>query len=326
MDEPWRLSVLAAGTENAQHVAGGAEDTVGAAAAAAAAALVAVAEEGGRQEYRLTVGATEMVVTPGLAEDGCVDLHAARDAVLSIAHDAGAARAAAEEIVVRVRFAADGISGMWDPLLALGVEAALDAVLSEFDRHAYCADGHVWINPEDNGGDRGRILHNRALLVRCPGRRVLVVGTDPVAHEVRDLLADGCAGWELFRLPEKQELLEEAEPLLGHRAYNMITREGFRTVDEVAATPDAALLNIRNIGPKSLDAIHDMATAHEAGLLDPAPAEKGGVVEALGALHALTTDQLVTVWADALRELQRRGVLTTFANPDVRRSEDSSQH
>lgn len=88
-------------------------------------------------------------------------------------------------------------------------------------------------------------------------------------------------------------------------------------MDEVAATPDAALLNIRNIGPKSLAAIHDMVTAHEGCLLNPAPAEKSGVVEGIGALHAMTTDQLVTVWAGALRELQRRGVLTTLPAPDA---------
>jgi hypothetical protein len=316
MDETWQLSVLAAGTENAQYVAGGAETTVAAAAAAAADALVAVAEQRGRQEYRLTVGTTQLVITPGLTENGHIDVHAARDAVLSVARDAGA-RPDCEEIAVRVRFAADGVSGMWHPVLANGVAAALHAVLSEFDRHAYCADGHVWINPEDNGGDRGRIEHNRALLVRCPGRRVLVVGHDPVAHEVRALLADGCAGWDLYRLPEKQVLLEEAELMLGHRAYNMLTREGFRTVEEVAATPDAALLNIRNIGPKSLAAIQDMATAHEGGLLGPAPAEKGGVVEGIGALHAMTTDQLVTVWAGALRELQRRGALTALPAADA---------
>lgn len=211
MDETWQLSVLAAGTENAHYVAGGAETSV-AAAAAAAAALVAVAEQRGRQEYRLAVGTTQLVVTPGLTEDGHVDVHAARDAVLSVARDAGAGRADAEEIAVRVRFAADGVSGMWDPLLANGVAAALHAVLSEFDRHAYCADGHVWINPEDNGADRGRIEHNRALLVRCPGRRVLVVGHDPVAHEVRALLADGCAGGTCTGCPRSRYCWRRRNP------------------------------------------------------------------------------------------------------------------
>jgi hypothetical protein len=237
--------------------------------------------------------------------------------VLAAARGTGAGRGDAPDPAARVRFSADGVGASWDPLLADGVPAALRAVLSEFDRRAYCADGHVWITPRDNGGDRGCNEYNRALLVRCEGRRVLVVGHDPVAHEVRALLAKGFAGWDLQRLPEPQVLLETAEPILGHRAYNMLTREGFRTVDEVAATPDAALLNIRNIGQKSLAAIHDMVTAHTGGLLDPAPAEMGGVVDGIGALHAMTTAQLVTVWAGALRELQRRGVLTTLPAPDA---------
>lgn len=317
MDETWRLSVLAAGAENAQHVAGGAEDTAAAAAVAAADALIAVAEERGRQEYRLTVGTTQLVLTPGLTADGRIDLDAARESVLSIARRDGrfAARAGVEPIAVQVRYAANGVGAMWEPLIAHGVAAALRAVLDEFDRHAYCADGHVWINPEDNGYDRDPIRYDRALLVRRPLRHVLVVGHDPVAHELRTLLAQGCAGWDLHRLPERQILLEVAEPILGHRTYNQLVREGYRTVDEVAATPDAALLGMRNIGPKSLAAIHDMAVAHKGDPLDPPPPEEGEVVAGISALHAMTTDQLVTIWAGALRELQRRGILTTLPAP-----------
>jgi hypothetical protein len=96
-----------------------------------------------------------------------------------------------------------------------------------------------------------------------------------------------------------------AEPILGHRAYSMLTREGFRTVDEVIATPDDALLNIRNVGTKSLAAIHDLATTYTAGLLTPAPAtaNEPDRVE-ISDVRGMTTDQLVTLWAAALRELQ----------------------
>lgn len=190
-------------------------------------------------------------------------------------------------------------------------------MLREFDRNAYCADAHVWILPEDNGAERGWHVPNGALAVRCPGRRVLVVGRDPLAHELRALLRDSCAGWELLPLPERQILLEVVEPMLGHRAYNMLTRQGFRTVDEVAATPDPALLNIRNLGTKSLAAIHDVKTAYSAGLLGSATDDEDGHDGAVSEVHTMTTEQLVSLWASTVRELQRRGMLTTLASPNV---------
>ena len=39
---------------------------------------------------------------------------------------------------------------------------------------------------------------------------MLVVGPDPVAHDLRALLADGCAEWDPYRLPERQTLVEVA--------------------------------------------------------------------------------------------------------------------
>jgi hypothetical protein len=103
-----------------------------------------------------------------------------------------------------------------------------------------------------------------ALLVRRPGRHVHVVGGDPLADRIRELLgaSEGPGGWRLHPLPATASLLEAAEPLLGHRAYMMLTREGFRTVEELAATPDIALLGLRNIGPKTLGAINTAVTAH----------------------------------------------------------------
>jgi DNA-directed RNA polymerase alpha subunit len=44
------------------------------------------------------------------------------------------------------------------------------------------------------------------------------------------------------------------------RIYNMLAREGFSTVEQVAAVPDTALLDIRSMGGPSLTAVRD-ATA-----------------------------------------------------------------
>jgi hypothetical protein len=218
---------------------------------------------------------------------------------------------------VRVRFATDGMGGLFGRLVTDGLAAALRAVLHEFDRSAYCADAHVWVLPEDNGHESDRRRPDRALLVRCPGRRVLVVGHDTLAHELRELLLAGGAGWDLFLLPERQILLEVVEPMLGHRAYNMLTREGFRTVDEVVAAPESALLNIRNLGPKSLAAIQDVSTAYAAGLLHLESESEESYDDAVSDVHGMTTDQLVTLWASTVRELQRRGMLTTCTSPSV---------
>ena len=97
----------------------------------------------------------------------------------------------------------------------------------------------------------------------------------------------------------------------------MLTGEGFRTVDEVVATPDLALLNIRNLGAKSLAAIRDVATAYSAGLLGSEADTEDGHGGAVSDVHNMTTDQLVSLWASVVRELQHRGMLTTLSGPTV---------
>jgi hypothetical protein len=65
-------------------VAAGEEATTTAAAGAASDALMVVAADRGREEYRVTVAGTEMVVLPGLTPDGEIDLEGLRRAVLSL--------------------------------------------------------------------------------------------------------------------------------------------------------------------------------------------------------------------------------------------------
>ncbi|AEA26499.1 hypothetical protein Psed_4340 [Pseudonocardia dioxanivorans CB1190] len=70
----WSVGVLATGAENTVTVRGGAESTVAAAWATATAALVRAVEQWGRQEYRLTVAGTPVMVMPGLTAAGRVDV------------------------------------------------------------------------------------------------------------------------------------------------------------------------------------------------------------------------------------------------------------
>ena len=136
-----------------------------------------------------------------------------------------------------------------------GVENALREVVAEFETHAYVYTARVWVTAQD--GDSGR-----ALVFRREQRRLHVVGSTPVADRVRELLGAGFTGWGLYPVQDGWTLLEIAEPILGHRAYNLLTREGFTTIEELAATPDAGLLDLRNLGAKSLTAIHDAVTTY----------------------------------------------------------------
>lgn len=74
MDITWTLAVLSAGVENVQQLAAGAAATYAEAVGEASDALVVAAMDRGRQEYRVRVADTHIVVRPGLTEQGDVDL------------------------------------------------------------------------------------------------------------------------------------------------------------------------------------------------------------------------------------------------------------
>lgn len=79
MNLTWALDVLPTGAENRIPLTGGRARSRQAAVEAAVEALIRVAGAlgtGGRQEYRLTVAGSEMIVIPGLTCDGLVDLAA----------------------------------------------------------------------------------------------------------------------------------------------------------------------------------------------------------------------------------------------------------
>ena len=86
MDVPWTVGVLPTGVENVQMLASGVEETRAAAVEAASDALVVAACDRGRAEYRLCVAGAEMVMIPGLTEDGMIDASSLRDALVSLAH------------------------------------------------------------------------------------------------------------------------------------------------------------------------------------------------------------------------------------------------
>jgi len=94
-----------------------------------------------------------------------------------------------------------------------------------------------------------------------PARSLHVVGQSPLAGEFRRLIAAGAVpGWHLHRVPDGRTPLDVlAGPLLRRcgsmRFYNLLERQGFSCVEEVAATPDACLLELRNSGPRLIAAV-----------------------------------------------------------------------
>lgn len=96
----------------------------------------------------------------------------------------------------------------------------------------------------------------------------------------------------------------------------MLTREGYRTLEEVVATPEVSLMNVRNLGAKSIALIRDAAAAYLAASAMSVDETTGSHGAAVADLGTMTTDQLRTLWAATVWELQRRGVLTVATTTD----------
>lgn len=86
MDITWTVGVLSTGAENVKALVGGTSATRAGAVEAASDALVVAAMDRGRQEYRVRVADTLIVVIPGLTEQGDVDLFDLAATVPSFVH------------------------------------------------------------------------------------------------------------------------------------------------------------------------------------------------------------------------------------------------
>ncbi len=193
-------------------------------------------------------------------------------------------------------------------------EHVLTTVVSDLSRHLTCHAG--WNSP------LGKALVFRA----WPLRSLHVVGDTPMAGALRRLIAAGeTPGWELHPVPGGRTALHVlAGPLYRlsgqQRFYNLLDRAGFAWAEEVAATPEVCLLELRNSGPKFIAAVRralselgiDDASAspESAGQRrDPGPASSPPAVpaEVARALHQ------VARWAVAERGASTFGDLLTLA-------------
>ena len=112
----------------------------------------------------------------------------------------------------------------------------------------------------------------RALVFRLwPARSLHVVGDSPLAAEFRRLLTAGAVpGWELHPVPAGRTPLHVlAGPLHrlsgSYRFYNLLERNGFAYVEEVAATPEECWFELRNSGTRFIAAVRQVIAELHTG-------------------------------------------------------------
>lgn len=126
---------------------------------------------------------------------------------------------------------------------------ALRHTLSQFSLRKHAS------NVVDGQSPSGRVLDAALLFAVAPGV-AHVVGSSPLAEEARGLLGDGVVtGWRLHELPDTTTPLSALRPHLESRYYNLLDRHGFTSVEEATAAPDAGLLQLRNAGPRFVEAL-----------------------------------------------------------------------
>lgn len=120
----------------------------------------------------------------------------------------------------------------------------------------------LWVSAGSRGGQWGYAHACRI----PPGRILHVVGDSLMAVQLRELLTAGAApGWELQPVAASQtplHVLEEPLAALSGavRYYNLLSRSGFTRAEEVAATPDDCLRQIRQVGPEMVAAVRKVVT------------------------------------------------------------------
>jgi hypothetical protein len=145
-----------------------------------------------------------------------------------------------------------------------------------------------------------------------PGQSMHVVGASLLAAELRKLLIAGAEpGWELHPVPAGRTPLHAlAAPLRqlsgNGRFYNLLDRSGFAYVEEVAATPDECLMDMRNGGPGLVaavrQAISELAPGTASAADGTAPDDREPGTRPLPALSSATLRALKVVAAWAVAE------------------------
>ncbi len=186
----------------------------------------------------------------------------------------------------------------------------------------------------------------RALVFRPrPARSLHIVGDSPLATEFRRLLTAGTVqGWELHPVPAGRTPLHVlAGPLHrlsgSYRFYNLLERNGFAFVEEVAAMPEECWFELRNCGTRFIAAVRQviaglppgdtqMTTGILPGSDGAVPAGSAPVTPAGLPADAARALQVIAAWAVAEHGARTLGDLLGLAPgvsdlpPDVARSWD----
>ncbi len=172
-----------------------------------------------------------------------------------------------------------------------------------------------------------------------PARSLHVVGESPLAEEFRRLVATGAVpGWRLHPVPPGRTPLDAlASPLLRRTGsmhfYNILERNRFAYVEEVAATPDEGLLELRNSGPRLITAVRAVISELTPEDSTASPSGAGAVRGRAAASPALPPDilaalRVIAAWgiaergACALGDLLILAPAATGMPPDVTRCWD----
>ncbi|WP_018351954.1 DNA-directed RNA polymerase subunit alpha C-terminal domain-containing protein [Longispora albida] len=134
------------------------------------------------------------------------------------------------------------------------------------------------------------------ICVTRTGQNVVILGDGPLADELRACFP--VQGWQIASLPVPGTALRDVAGQLDSRVYNAVARSGYRTLEEVAAVCDGALLDIRGFGSKSVDNLRGVVAAQLAkpgtALIDDRPVTFTGpqvreLASLLGNLIDITT-------------------------------------
>ena len=186
----------------------------------------------------------------------------------------------------------------------------------------------------------------RALVFRLwPARVLHVVGDSPLTAELRRLLTAGAApGWDLHPVSAGNTPLHVlAGPLHSlsgsDRFYNLLERNGFAFVEEVAATPEICWFDLRNCGTRFIDAVRqvigDLRLGDVPVTVSSRPGHGGAGTAADGPVPpaglpaaAAKALEVIAAWAVAEHGARTLGDLLTLTPgmevlpPDVARSWD----
>jgi hypothetical protein len=138
-------------------------------------------------------------------------------------------------------------------------------------------------------------------LYRRDDATIVAIGSGEVVDSVRSCLP--LDGWGLYETPRPGTPLIAVKDRLGLRLYNLLAREGFSAIEELAAIPDAGLLEVRRIGMPSLEHIREIVGPA------PGPSSRGGLMLTLrqvAELHTLLLTLVDSLHPDAREVLGQR--------------------